>query len=206
MLRWFHCSAANVLAMKIGNIFTTYRSIESPLLSVLRSFFIHSHFPHAHVCVFVCVCVVMSRFCPHAPVSLHSMCRNSGRIFCREMSSEWFDWHECAECTRLFALFQSVYWQIVVSRHHHYYCISMKALLYSTCFLSVWLCREREREPHICHWYNIEPVRLHNDWNGFGWSSVCPICTAMSGIQHTKKYTRKLASIIYKIDNPSDVI
>lgn len=31
-------------------------------------------------------------------------------------------WARLPECTRLFALFQSVYWQIVLSRHHHYYC------------------------------------------------------------------------------------
>lgn len=204
MLRWFHCSAANVLATKIGNIFTTYRSIESPLLSALRSFFIHSLFPHTCVCVFVCVwlCLVfvhMLRFycirCVETAGGFSAeRCRASGSI---DMSAP-----NAPDYSHYFSRFigKSLCRVIIIT------IVSPWKRFYIQRAFYLSGCAEREREPHICHWYSIEPERLHNDWNGFGWSSVCLICTAMSGIQHTKKYTRKLASIIYKIDNPSDVI
>lgn len=87
---------------KIGSICTLYRSIESPfyLLILLADAFFRI------LCYFYCICAMSHSF----------GCKQSSQRqrYSIDMSP--------AECTRLFALFQSVYWQITLSRHHHYHC------------------------------------------------------------------------------------
>ena len=59
-------------------------------------------------------------------------------------------WARLPECTRLFALFQSVYWQIVLSRHHHYYC-NIQALFIRLAIPHTQT-HEPARTPLICYY------------------------------------------------------
>lgn len=67
---------------------------------------------------FVCVCAK-----PELGWNCRTIDKNSIISFASSGIIKWGAlWARLPECTRLFALFQSVYWQIVLSRHHHYYC------------------------------------------------------------------------------------